>query len=368
MYPEYKCCKLLNMTELNEDSFLPEKDYSGEELAELVESISDHGLIMPLHVRERDGKYEVVGGIRRWKAAKYAGIEKVPVTVERLWTYKKQSTVGIEADYKYEINAIYREEDYEKRKNAYERIIRDTLSKGHHIIEMTVAYEDEWTISRILDEIKCSKDDYSLDILVSPIEGSNEEKCDYFLEHINDDNKYNWTQFQFHPEGWGDWNGWHTFYDFLSSIQIKKVDNSLALLAEMPEGKSITVTIADDSTYDEFYDSLLKLDRGIWVVGMDMVDVSEALFKQSSDEAFYMKWTEVSSKIREDIDSFLAQNKKKMLSVMLWVYGNDITLSDAGDAVEYLNNDCLRLIQAIYDENSDIDKSVHALFVCQPDY
>jgi ParB family chromosome partitioning protein len=52
-------------------------------LAELADSIREHGLIQPLIVhREADGHYTLIAGERRWRAAALAGLEEVPVVVK----------------------------------------------------------------------------------------------------------------------------------------------------------------------------------------------------------------------------------------------------------------------------------------------
>ena len=58
----------------------PRVDFDEEELAELVESVKRHGVIQPLLVRRAaGGEYEIVAGERRWRAARLAEVEEVPV-------------------------------------------------------------------------------------------------------------------------------------------------------------------------------------------------------------------------------------------------------------------------------------------------
>src|SRR5260370_42421502 len=62
----------------------PRKDFRSEQLLELALSISRDGVIQPLIVRNVDGKYELVAGERRLRAAKIAGLTKVPVVVQNI--------------------------------------------------------------------------------------------------------------------------------------------------------------------------------------------------------------------------------------------------------------------------------------------
>ena len=59
----------------------PRKNFKPEELNELVDSIKERGVIQPLIVRLVNGKYELIAGERRWRAAAEAGLDTLPVIV-----------------------------------------------------------------------------------------------------------------------------------------------------------------------------------------------------------------------------------------------------------------------------------------------
>ena len=60
----------------------PRQDFDDEELNELAESITLHGIIQPLTVRElENGYFQIIAGERRWRAARIAGLDEVPVVV-----------------------------------------------------------------------------------------------------------------------------------------------------------------------------------------------------------------------------------------------------------------------------------------------
>jgi ParB family chromosome partitioning protein len=60
----------------------PRTHFDAEALQELAESIRLHGVLQPLLVRpQADGKYELIAGERRWRAAQLAGLKRVPVVV-----------------------------------------------------------------------------------------------------------------------------------------------------------------------------------------------------------------------------------------------------------------------------------------------
>jgi len=61
----------------------PRKTFPSEQLQELIESIREHGIIQPLIVRKVEGKWELIAGERRWRAAIQLGLKEAPVIVRQ---------------------------------------------------------------------------------------------------------------------------------------------------------------------------------------------------------------------------------------------------------------------------------------------
>jgi len=59
----------------------PRRVFQGERMAELAQSIRVNGIIQPLVVRRAGNRYQLVAGERRWRAAKLAEIQQVPVVI-----------------------------------------------------------------------------------------------------------------------------------------------------------------------------------------------------------------------------------------------------------------------------------------------
>jgi len=59
----------------------PRKQFDAQSLRELASSIALHGILQPIVVMRRDSSYEVLSGERRYRAAKMAGLTKVPVVI-----------------------------------------------------------------------------------------------------------------------------------------------------------------------------------------------------------------------------------------------------------------------------------------------
>lgn len=65
----------------------PRRHFSESELSELAESIKSKGVLQAILVRpdpKEDGKYQIVAGERRWRAAKQAGLKEIPATIRNM--------------------------------------------------------------------------------------------------------------------------------------------------------------------------------------------------------------------------------------------------------------------------------------------
>jgi len=61
----------------------PRQEFDQQQLAELAASIRKHGILQPLLVRpEEMGRYELIAGERRWRAAGMAGLEMAPIVIQ----------------------------------------------------------------------------------------------------------------------------------------------------------------------------------------------------------------------------------------------------------------------------------------------
>ena len=72
----------LPISQVESCSSQPRKHFDEAALAELSDSIRQHGIIQPLTVRKlASGYYQIIAGERRWRAARMAGLQEVPVIV-----------------------------------------------------------------------------------------------------------------------------------------------------------------------------------------------------------------------------------------------------------------------------------------------
>jgi len=97
----------------------PRKQFDQEGLEELSESIKEHGVLQPLLVQKKGRYYEIIAGERRWKAAKLAGVRKVPVIVRELSETETLEVSLIENIQRRNLNAIEEAKAYQRLTDDY---------------------------------------------------------------------------------------------------------------------------------------------------------------------------------------------------------------------------------------------------------
>ncbi|MGI6148742.1 MAG: ParB/RepB/Spo0J family partition protein [Firmicutes bacterium] len=71
----------IDVNEISPNPFQPRRTFDEEKLAQLADSIKQHGLLEPVIVRRKAGRYELVVGERRWRASQLAGLAALPAIV-----------------------------------------------------------------------------------------------------------------------------------------------------------------------------------------------------------------------------------------------------------------------------------------------
>ncbi|MDT8862823.1 nucleoid occlusion protein [Alkalihalobacillus sp. MEB130] len=72
----------IKISDIVPNRFQPRTVFDEERIAELAQTIRTHGVIQPIVVRERDGKFEIIAGERRWRAVTKLGWETIPALVK----------------------------------------------------------------------------------------------------------------------------------------------------------------------------------------------------------------------------------------------------------------------------------------------
>jgi ParB family transcriptional regulator, chromosome partitioning protein len=92
----------------------PRTHFDEASLQSLADSIRSHGVVQPLLVRRRDGGFELIAGERRWRAAKLAGLTRVPVVVKEVPDDSLLEIALIENIQREDLNPIEEAQAYRK--------------------------------------------------------------------------------------------------------------------------------------------------------------------------------------------------------------------------------------------------------------
>ena len=116
----------LNITKIEPNRNQPRKTFDEDALLELAESIKQFGIINPIIVTDKKDHYEIVGGERRWRAARKAGLKEVPVIIKDLTENEIAEIALIDNIQREDINPI-------EEALAYKKLILFII-KQHKII------------------------------------------------------------------------------------------------------------------------------------------------------------------------------------------------------------------------------------------
>lgn len=99
----------------------PRKQFNDENIAQLAESIENVGIIQPILVEVgQDGKYKIIAGERRWRAARLKGLKSIPCIVKNVDQLAKIEIALIENIQRENLNPI-------DEAQAYQRLVEEHL-------------------------------------------------------------------------------------------------------------------------------------------------------------------------------------------------------------------------------------------------
>lgn len=108
----------------------PRKSFDEERIKELSQSIKEFGIIQPIIVKKiyNENKYEIVAGERRWRAAKLAGLEEVPVIIKEISNREVLEISLIENIQREDLNPIEESKAYQELLKNF-NLTQEDLSK-----------------------------------------------------------------------------------------------------------------------------------------------------------------------------------------------------------------------------------------------
>ena len=108
----------------------PRKQFDPDALADLADSIREHGIIQPLTVRKlQSGYYQIIAGERRWRAARMAGLDQVPAIVVEADDRKAMELAMIENLQREDLNPIEEAEGYRQLMEQYNLTQEETAQR-----------------------------------------------------------------------------------------------------------------------------------------------------------------------------------------------------------------------------------------------
>ena len=121
---------ILNVRDIVSSSTQPRKHFDQEALQNLANSIAQQGLISPITVRRGSGgKFEIIAGERRYKAAQIAGLTSVPVIIKDADNTLALELSIIENIQREDLNAIEEAEAYQALIDKYSYTQEDISTK-----------------------------------------------------------------------------------------------------------------------------------------------------------------------------------------------------------------------------------------------
>lgn len=111
--PETEGVSKLPIAKVQPNAAQPRKFFDPEALADLADSIRQHGMIQPICVRLlASGYYQIISGERRWRAAREAGLDEVPVVIIEADDRKAMELSLIENLQREDLNAMEEAQGY----------------------------------------------------------------------------------------------------------------------------------------------------------------------------------------------------------------------------------------------------------------
>lgn len=125
---EGEVVRMVKIIKVEPNKDQPRKQFSEDELQELSDNIRQYGILNPLIVQDRKDHYEIIGGERRWRAAKMAGLKEIPVIIRNYTDQEIAEIALIDNLQRKDLNPI-------EEALAYKRLLEEFNMKQDEIAE-----------------------------------------------------------------------------------------------------------------------------------------------------------------------------------------------------------------------------------------
>jgi ParB family transcriptional regulator, chromosome partitioning protein len=183
---EFESFQSIPISEISPNESQPRTSWDLERMEELAQSIRANGLIQPITVTQSEpGKYQIVAGERRWRAARMAGLTEIPAMVRTIEQNKRLELALIENIQREDLNPI-------ETAAAFSQLIQQHQLSHEQVAERTG--KDRSTITNFLRLLKLPKEvqedlgrgDISMGharaLLGLPNEGAQRTACQQILD------------------------------------------------------------------------------------------------------------------------------------------------------------------------------------------
>jgi ParB family chromosome partitioning protein len=135
----------LAVADIHDNPFQPRREFNEEEIASLAESLKQHDLLQPILVRKVDGKYQLISGERRLRAAIRAGWKSIPARVREADDRLVAELAIVENLQRKDLNPIEKALSFKRYLDEH-RCPQDELARRLSIDRSTIA-----NLMRLLD-------------------------------------------------------------------------------------------------------------------------------------------------------------------------------------------------------------------------
>ena len=173
---------MISITDIQKNPYQPRKEFDGEKLDELAQSIKENGVIQPIIVRQSPViGYEILAGERRYRASLLAGLKSIPAVVKQLSDQEMMIQSIIENLQRENLNPIEEALAYESlvEKGFTHAEIADKMGKSRPYISNSIRLLS--LPEQILSEVENGKLSQAH---ARSLVGLNKEQQDYFLQRI----------------------------------------------------------------------------------------------------------------------------------------------------------------------------------------
>ena len=173
---------MISITDIQKNPYQPRKEFDGEKLHELAQSIKENGVIQPIIVRQSPViGYEILAGERRYRASLLAGLTSIPAVVKQLSDKEMMVQSIIENLQRENLNPIEEARAYESlvEKGFTHAEIADKMGKSRPYISNSIRLLS--LPEPILSEVESGKLSQAH---ARSLVGLNKEQQDYFFQRI----------------------------------------------------------------------------------------------------------------------------------------------------------------------------------------